>query len=334
MGTIRDAGELLRLAKELSTWLRGEKHDSLRLDCMNGLGVYTTTVLVESRFSKWAHKIGSKSREFSLDQVYDVRMEALKPFPGPIEGSVHRGDGKIVVDLTKVLDYDMFRMEVSYRMEQESLARLVHYRSSPEPLQEAWKYHLSAQLIDPSSLTRGFNAVDVLDFPVKARVYIQENINTAFPILKVFKRLGEIEAEMLSDYDPRHATKMIGLQRQRHLLKRKLGRGGPVEALRELLVLLRPTSFLRYLSADEEEDFRLHECTWGTEFFETLGAISLPKQMEVVARTDLNLDKPAAKGTLVYESGKFSTDVNGILGKAEPKRGQRSRKRGAPKHQD
>src|SRR2546427_5834415 len=98
MGAIREASELLRLARELSAWLKGEKDDSLRIECMNGLGIYTTTVQVESRFSKWAQKIGSRSRKFSKDLVYDVRLYSVKPTLGRIDGAVFSDGDSIVVD--------------------------------------------------------------------------------------------------------------------------------------------------------------------------------------------------------------------------------------------
>ena len=99
ISALRDANQLLQLAKELSAWIRGQKDDSLRIECMNGLGVYVTTVHVESTFAKWAQKIGNRSKDFPLDQVYDVKMYSLKPTVARIEGAVTRGGEKISVDI-------------------------------------------------------------------------------------------------------------------------------------------------------------------------------------------------------------------------------------------
>lgn len=323
MGVLKDSRELLTIAKELSAWIKGEKEDALRLECMNKLGIYTTTIRVESRFSKWARKIGPRPREFSTEEVYDVRMYALKPVPQRIRGAVQHDRDSIFVDLTKGLDHDMFRLEVCYRMEEEWLRGLVHRRSSPEPLKDTMRYHLSAQLTDPWSLGKGFREVDVEEFPVTARVQIQEDINTALPILKTLRRMREIEGELLSDYDPHHATRIIGLQKERYRLKKKLMREDPQSVLRELLLLIRPTNFLSYLGT--EQDFRLHQCDWGQELFEALGAVSLPKSMEVTTRTDLDLDKPTSKGILIFESGRFSTDIGTIITKTGGRRKKRER---------
>ena len=79
MANLKDARDLLDAAREVSRWLRGEKTDSLRLDCMHSLGVYSTTSIIKSSFSKWVRKLGPRSKEFSTDEVYDVRFYALKP---------------------------------------------------------------------------------------------------------------------------------------------------------------------------------------------------------------------------------------------------------------
>lgn len=317
MTGLRDSADLLALAKELSAWLRGEKRESLRLDCLQGLGVYTTTANVNGQFAKWVRRIGPHTRGFPVDQVYDVRVYGMRPTPVKLEDAVLREPTRLVLDLTKALDYDMFRLEVMFHMDADWLEGLVHHRSSPEPLKESTKYHLSAQLTDPSALSLGFSEVDVEDFPLTARVQIQEDIDTALPVLPLIRRIREIEAKILSDYDPHHATTIIRLQRERSALRGRIMRQEPAETLRELLLLLRPTKFISYLQT--AEDFRLHSCEWGSDMFEMLGTMSMPKAIEAITRTDLSLEAPAAKGTLTYQSKRFSEDVAAIVEKLRKK---------------
>jgi len=317
LNIVRDSTNLLALAKELSGWLRGEKRESLRLECMQGLGVYTTTASVSGQLAKWIRRLGPRTRGFPTGQVYDVRVFGLRPAPVKLEDAVIREPSRFVLDLTKALDYDMFRLEVIYHMDRDWLEGLVHHRSSPEPLEELMKYHLSAQLTDPAALNLGFSEVEVEDFPVTARVQIQEEIDTALPVLPLIRRIRQIEGQILSDYDPHHATNIIRLQRERHTLRERIMRKDPAETLRELLLLLRPTRFVTYLKA--EEDFRLHDCTWGTDLFEMLGSIAMPKAIEATTRTDLSFDVPTAKGTLTYQSGRFSEDVSAIVEKMRKK---------------
>jgi hypothetical protein len=295
------------MAEKISCWIKGDKHDSLKIDCMNNLGIYTTTVHVESKFSKWVQKIGKISKKFNPEDVYNVKVYAINPPSGIIEGAVYTDNNEIILDLNKVLDYDMFGLEVSYRMDTEWLSRLVSSRNSPEPLENALRYNLSAQLKDPHSLVKGFSEFEVEEFPVIARVHIQENINLNIP--DYIKKLTKLEKDMLEDYNPRDAINIINLQRERARLKKDLGKEDLMTKLNQFSVFLRPQKFINYITNIPGSDFRLHNCVWGELLFRALGLVSLPKVMNVTSRTDLSLKKPAASGKMIYESGKFSTDI-------------------------
>lgn len=307
MSTISDAKGLLEIAEKISKWIAGDKQDSLRIDCMNDLGIYTTTVHVESKFSKWVQKIGKISKKFNPEDVYNVKVYAINPPSGLIEGAVYTENNEIILDLNKVLNYDMFGLEVSYRMDTEWLKSLVSSRNSPEPLEDALRYNLSAQLKDPYSLTKGFSEFQVEEYPVTARVHIQENINLNIP--DYVKRMTKLESKMLGDYNPRDGIKIMSLQRERARLKKDLGEEDLMTKLSQFSVFLRPQKFVNYITNVPGSDFRLHNCEWGELFFRALGMVTLPKVMNVTSRTDLTLKKPAASGKMIYESGKFSKDI-------------------------
>lgn len=307
MGKIDDAKRLLETAEKISNWIKGEKYDSLRIDCMHDLGIYTTTINVESKFSKWVQKLGKISKKFDPSDVYNVKVFAIKPPSGMIKDAVIFDNNEFILDLKRVLDYDIFRLEIAYRMDNEWLRRIISSRNSPEPLEDAWRYNLSAQLKDPASLTRGFSEFQVEEFPVDARVHIQENINLNIP--DYVKRMIKLETKMLDDYNPRDAVKIIGLQRERARLKKDVGKEDLITKFNRFSVFLRPHKFLNYISTDPGSDFRLHNCEWGELLFRALGMVTLPKAMNVTSRTDLTLKKPASSGAIIYESGKFSKDV-------------------------
>lgn len=316
MGKIADTKDLMDVVGKFSRFIVGDKSDSLRIDCMNGIGYYFSTVDVETRFSKWVKKRGKITYEFNQDEVYSVRVFSVKPTPRRIDEAVGIQDGKFTLDLNKVLKEDVFRLEVGYRMDESWLEGMVRARSSPEPLQDAQKWHLSAQLIDPTSLIGGFSEVEIEEYPVSARVHIKEQINTNIPSYVV--KMAEIEAEILSDYDPHHAIKVIGLQKKKARLKRRLSEQDLMTQLNELSIFLRPNKFLNYVSMPSEQDFRLHCCEWGSEVFRALGMMPLPSKMNVTSRADLNLDKPAASGSMIYQTKKFETDVQNVFIKNKP----------------
>lgn len=53
-GKISEVLDVLKMAKELSSKIVGEKSVSIRLDCMVNIAVQTTTIHVGSSFAKWA----------------------------------------------------------------------------------------------------------------------------------------------------------------------------------------------------------------------------------------------------------------------------------------
>lgn len=306
MKYVRTGRELLNYAKDLSNWIKGDKKDYLRIECMNSLGIYKSTVHVDNRFSRWVSRDESKTKKFPKDKIYSINVYGMNPHPVKIDDAVISMDDHYLLDLSHGIIFDSLSLEVAYRMDEEWLRGLVHARSSPEPLDNTMKYNLMAQLSNPTDLNLGFSRVDVEDYPITARVHIQESISTNIP--KYVTELAKIEAEILDDYDPRHGTKIMQLQRKKAELRTHLGKKGLIDKMRELSRFLRPRHFLDYVNSFE--DFRLHCCEWGDEYFRTIEMLSFPKSMEITTRTDLSLKKPAAHGYLEYEFGRFEKDVS------------------------
>lgn len=315
MGKIQDTKDLLEIAGKLSKAIVGEKSDSLRIECMNGLGIYSSTINVESGFSRWVRKLSSPAQKFDSEQVYSVKVYGIKPTPRKINEAVRTEGNQIILDLQKVLNEDVVRLEVAYKMDEDWLEGLVRARSSPEPLQDAQKWNLSAQLKDPNSLIGGFSEFDIEEYPVTARVHLKEQINTNIP--SYMKQMAEVEAKILGDYDPRHAMQVIQLQRRKAGLRHKMGKENLMTKLNEISVFLRPTKFTNYVRMAAEQDFKLHCCEWGSEIFRVLGMMPLPSKMNVISRTDLSLQKPASSGVMIYESSKFEKDIKKVFDKKE-----------------
>ncbi|MDR2204311.1 MAG: hypothetical protein LBE76_08505 [Nitrososphaerota archaeon] len=310
--SVKDVKDLLDVGKKLSSYIKAEKEDALRLECRKSLGVYISTVTVGNAFAKWVNKRFKNQLTFPSNGVYNVKVHALKPIPREITAEVKTEcNNQIAIDFKKCLDLEMFRLEIYYRMHESAFNALVHQRSSPEPFKDGKRYHLSAQLIDPPSLTRGFSSVEVEDYPVAARVHIQESIDVALPSLKIFKQIRKLEDDLLNEQDPRAVGKFIQQYRQYIGLKKRFEEEKPIQTLRELLVFLRPGKFLNYVNVID--DFRLHNCEWGSGLMEVASNLSIPQEMVVMTRTDLSLDKQAAKGVLEYQEAVFAQDVKKIL---------------------
>jgi len=309
MSKIQDTKQLIEIIRTVSESIRGEKKNSLRIECMNGLGIYGTHIKVDNKFSKWVNGLTHGSIEVPESQVYEVRTTGFSPYPQTIKGNVWRFDGKLIVDLKPALEFDLFSIEISYRMDDEFLNSLVRARSSPEPLGDQVKYELSAQLRNPEGLEMGFSEVEIEEFPVTARVHIADRINMNVP--DYVKELLSIETDLLGDRNPHASVRMVELQRKKTQLLRKLGKISLSDKIKDLSLILTPTHFSNYVKTIE--DFKLHQCERGPEFFQALGMLQLPKSMNVISRTDLNFKKPAAKGTMIYESKKFDKEISNLF---------------------
>lgn len=310
MAEFQDTKQLLEIAETISGKILGDKKDSLRVECMNGLGVYETTIHVDNRFSKWVQKrLTHGSMEFPASQVYTIKTTGFSPFPQTITGNVTKSGGKLILDLNPALEFDLFRIEIFCRMDDDFLKSLVRGRASPEPLRNRLKYQLSAQLRNPEGLMLNFSEIQIEEFPVSATVHIAERINTNVP--EYVKQLSRIEAEILGERNPHEGMKIIALQRKKAQLQKKLGKTSLLDKIQDLSLFLTPSRFISYIEI--VEDFRLHQCERGHEFFKALGMLHMPKSMEVISRTDLSLKKPAASGSMIYESKKFEEDVSHIF---------------------
>lgn len=243
----------------------------------------------------------------------NVKVYSHSPFPRCVPEAVYRSrDNEITVDLSKVhVDTDLISIEETYNMAGRWFDGLIYTRSSPEDLEEETRFTLSAQLIDTEILSKGFSEIDIADFPVTASIFIQEHISTNLP--SYLKQISEIDKKILSITNPRETHIMQTLINQKNLLRGKMKGGTAQEKLQNLLSFLQPKRFTDYIHMDSRKDFRLARCMWGNAVFNAYETISLPTHMDVITRTDLNYDKPASSGVMIYDSNKFADRVRKIL---------------------
>lgn len=303
---LQDTQSLLSVANEISKKFPScERKNSLRLECMRGLGVYNTHIKVDNKFSKWIQKLTHGEMVIPKSNVYNVKTTGFSPFPETINNNVTQDDSKYYIDLRPALKFDLFSIEIGYRMDNDFLDNLVRARTPRESFENKVKYELSAQLKNPAGLQMGFSEVEIEEFPVSARINVANHINTNVPTY--VKELLEIENEILNDKDPRTGPKIIALKHKKASLIKKIGNSSLQEKMEDLASLLNPSSFINYVQT--MDDFKLDQCVRGSDFIRALGMFQLPKTMNVISRTDLSLKKPAAKGVLIYDSKKFEEQV-------------------------
>ncbi len=324
MTILNNSKDLLDLSKEISKALKGEKDECLRLECAYGVGTYIATINMEGKIAKLASKLRAEKVALPSQGAFQVNIFALKPTYLKLNEAVALKNDQILVDLPLIYkrDIEAFRIEVKYHMDKEWLDRLVHWRAPAEPLKEATKYHLSAQLVDPNGLAMGFREVDVEDYPIEARIHIQKDISAGFPIMEALAKMQSLNDQISNLRNPHGFKDLMRLHQEQLRLQKKIEREDPTEALKQFLLLLSPQRFLDYLSTDDR-DFFIHNCEWGDSFMKHSGSMAIPEMVKVITTADLSLSKFAAKGVLTYESGKFLNDISDIASKEEKKKAKR-----------
>jgi len=299
--------ELLNIAEKFANKIQStEKKSFLRLECMKGLGYHETYFKIDSTVSKWINGLTHGYLVIPVDNVYDVKTVGYTPFPSAIHGNV-KNDGQVLtIDLRPALKFDFFSIEIARKIDDEYVTNLVRARAPQEVFgDDKIRYNLSAQLKNPEGLQLGFSDIEIEEFPVAARVHLAEKINTRVP--SYVKDLIAIESELLDGRQPYRDKRLRELDQKRVKLLRKLGKATLEEKVQDLAQLLTDSNFVKYVQT--VEDFKLDKCEKSTEFFKALGMFQLPKFMNVISRADLNLKKPAAKGTLIYDSRKFGDEI-------------------------
>lgn len=303
--------ELLEFAKSLSEKIRSaDTKTSLRIECDNNVGYHTHYFKIDGVFTKWFTSLTKGKLIIPASRVYSVKTIGHSPFPQEIYRNVTYEGTNVIIDLNPAMKFDFFSIEVGLKMDSEYVKNLVRARAPVETFEDRIHYHLSAQLKNPESLQLGFSDIEIEEFPVTARVHLTERINTHVP--EYIKELVKVNSEMFDDRNPhRTPIEIKVLDRKRVKLLRKLGKATLEQKIQELAQLLTDTHFTSYLST--KEDFRLDRCERSVELFRAIGMFQLPKFMNVVSRTDLNLKKPAAKGDLIYHSKKFEEEIERIF---------------------
>ena len=253
--------------------------------------------------------VPKRIQKFDSRKFYDIKVYGIKPFGGRINDAVTREGNLIVLDLNKLVKYDQFRCEISCIMNPDFFEGLIKARSSPEPLEDATKFNLTALLKDPDSLTKGFSEIDIDNYPVFVDVYMKEQINTN--IAPFLKQLSSTESKLLQEPDPRRAYRW---KLEQNRLKKIGGKKEFSAWLNGIRQFLGPEHFLHYIDRSQSKDFRIHNCEWG-DIFQAVGLIPLPEKMRIINRTDLTVESPAKSGAIIYKSQEFSHEFEKKFGK-------------------
>ena len=247
-----------------------------------------------------------RKKEFQ-GKVVGVSLRSIAPLQTMNEAIRILPDGFEV--LTKPLSTgEIYILEVEYEIDNPRfIDSLVHRQSSPDtPKGKIREYWMHAQLKHLDIFRKLYNNINLQDLDVLVDVAVHQDVKTSIP--KYFKDELETIARWARSVDREEKGK---LDRRHIQLRRRKPKVDVFEVLRDLQDLFFPGTFRKFVEV--RRDFRYHYCYRGKDFYETLPFPTWPKTMTVISRTNLNFDKPAAEGRLIYKYKDFKKEVEKIL---------------------
>jgi len=256
-----------------------------------------------------------KPIEIDAPSITRISVSSLYPFPESIRGAVKEllyDDGRVVYALIPTLlpsDCELISMTVRYKISNSLLLDdLVDRKKAHEPSgTEKNEYWMSAKLKHPKALVEHacFGRFDLRDVDITVDVGIHNELRTTIP--SAFIQRMKTFFDIMAETNPRRQH--MAIPRLRRLARSRTA-GREFKILVDLESLFFPEEFSKYV--DVIKDFRYSSCYKGKEFFE-LPIPIIPKRMNVISRTDLTLEKPAAEGILIYKKNAFIDAIKEIV---------------------
>ncbi len=272
------------------------------------------TVLCPESIQKYSMSLISKKNSFFHNKVRfqfgKVRRANIRSLIG-LESidAINLTENGFEVNLKKLKPDERYNLDIEYSLDDprflESLVNREVVKETPN--EDSTEYWLVAQLKHLESLKSDYGRIDLRDVDFNVDVGVHQDVNTKIP--DGFKE----QVETLS-----RLTKKIGrgekfkLFRKLMTIQNKPHAGDEFEILGNIAEIFSPMSFRKFV--DVSQDFHYYNCEKGSNMYDYSFA-SWPKFMKVTTRTDLGLDKPAARGTLIYKRSSFMSEMERIFGK-------------------
>lgn len=292
----------------------GKTEIGLKKDAFTILGQESTifcpeNILEHSMYFE-AKKSLFGSRKFP-GKVRNVELKSMIP-PRPIYDAVRMlPDGFEIVYKYLPSGVDTYLLKVDYEIEDHNFVNsLVDTKRAREQSKENTKeYWMAAQLkcLKPLEDKR-YHGINIKDLDIIVNVATHQDVKTNIP--GSFQREVEIAVGWMKsrNREEKHRLSMkhIGMKSTRPSQK------DITTVLGDMQKVFLPRKFKRFI--DIGQDFRYYDCIRGREFYDAPFP-TWPKNMDIVSRTNLSLEKPAAEGTLTYKHANFKEEIEKIFAK-------------------
>ena len=231
----------------------------------------------------------------------------------PVSDAVSYTENGFEINLKKLEKDTLYLLDVDYFIEDRRfIDALVNRNVAKESVgDETKEYWMVAQLKHLDVLKHEFGYIELKDLDFGVDVSVYNEIKMKVP--SIFRQQLEIAVKLLSKHHgSRDEQFKLLIQHQQLLHARKEKYYGKIfEILEEIQEIFSPLTFRRFV--DVQKDFHYYSCERGKDFYETLPFPTWPKSMKVISRTDINFDRPAADGLLIFKKGDFMDELEKIF---------------------
>lgn len=301
--------EMLKKSKSIDKTLSEEfkiRGKEMRIECPQSIQHYS--VVFETKGSR----ILPKKKKFNFGKVRRVYLRPIMSLQ-PVYDAVSYTENGFEINLKKLEKDTLYLLDVDYFIEDRRfIDALVNRNVAKESVgDETKEYWMVAQLKHLDVLKQEFGYIELKDLDFGVDVSVYNEIKMKVP--SIFRQQLEIAVKLLSKHHgSRDEQFKLLIQHQQLLHARKEKYYGKIfEILEEIQEIFSPLTFRRFV--DVQKDFHYYSCERGKDFYETLPFPTWPKSMKVISRTDINFDRPAADGLLIFKKGDFMDELEKIF---------------------
>ncbi len=304
----KDIGQMLgRIFKESSEIVGA----STTIYCPIGVQEYTTI------FKPMKAKFPVFHKELKFDGVRpkEVELKLLNGFQDRSDAIVNNDNG-FTLNLGALEDEQQYQLVARYDFDKRMLNNLID-RVTPRDVphngsSDELEYELSAQLKYPKLLKQVYSDFNIRNIDLNVSVSVHEDVKLSIPseLTEEVEALVELSKVKGTDEKHRDYNRLVYAQQSRY-------GGKSVELLRGLSTFFTPPVFRKYIDVERGGGFNILKTERGKEYYTSVPFPIWPVNMNVVSETNLNLQKPAANGKLIYKRGSLVTEVKKLIGNKE-----------------
>lgn len=254
-------------------------------------------------------KIVPSKIRFPLGKPTRVSLRPLRTMADTTNAVIQTSEG-FELNTKDMTGDDLFLLSITYqgldKNFEDALVRKDFPKENPKGSEN--EYWLHAELKHPSLLKEKYARLDLRDITFDVNVDISRDIKMVIP--SAFKTELDAAVALLQETNP-HEIWKVG---KRHIAakKQRPSKESVLKILSDMQSFFLPNKFSAFVNV--KADFSYYDCERGLNFYDKLPFPTWPRTMRVVSRTDLNLKKLTATGSLLYKKDDFLDKIKKVIG--------------------